>query len=71
MKHYSNGNFTLFHAFSYLSGKKNVFDIEYSDEIIEEQITQNQYYALGNINLSEGTNFSFGFHYIYEKLGGQ
>ena len=38
--------------------------------MIEEQITQNQYYALGNLNLSEGTNFSFGFHYIYEKLAG-
>jgi len=63
--HHSRKKFSLFHAFSYLSGKNRVFDPNSETYEIDENVKQFQYYIAGNWHLGKGLNLKVAIHYIH------
>jgi len=70
LSHYSNGAFSLFHSVGFLSIKNKVYDQEYSDNAFDESIKQTEYYALGNIHLTEGSDLKIGVHFLNDNVVG-
>ncbi len=67
-KHYSKGSFTFFNGLGFLFGNSKVYDVEFSEDAINQDVFQWQYYASGNFSFKKGRNLLLTFNYANEKL---